>query len=105
MRITGDPGPLDLAEVAYRAYGGFTDWTNYAGNPMPSWRELPAPQRNAWVAAAEAVQQVLVEGRAPSWGAGPRSAYEASHPEDLECLGPQHPESSPAPGSNRGGRA
>lgn len=67
--------PLDLAEVAYKAYGDWADWTNHAGNAMPSWEALPEPQRNAWVAAVGAVEQALLRPRG-----GPRSAYEASHP-------------------------
>jgi hypothetical protein len=53
--------PLDLARIGYGAYGDDTDWTNYAGHPMPSWQELPAPHKRAWVAAAEAIARAAVE--------------------------------------------
>ncbi|MGI5286641.1 hypothetical protein ACQEVF_25335 [Nonomuraea polychroma] len=55
--------PLELARVGYEAYGDHVDWTNHAGNVMPRWRELPAAHRNAWVAAAEAMERALLAVR------------------------------------------
>jgi hypothetical protein len=44
------------AESAYNAYGRFTDFKNFQGNPMPKWEDLPERIQGAWVAA---VQQVF----------------------------------------------
>lgn len=41
-----------VTEGMYQAYGKTTDFKNFRGDPMPSWDELPVPQREAWVAAA-----------------------------------------------------
>jgi hypothetical protein len=41
------------AHSAYDRYGSYTDWKNYAGLPMPEWRDLPPRIRNAWRAAVE----------------------------------------------------
>lgn len=53
----------ELARVGYEAYGDAVDWVNHAGNSMPRWRDLPVAQRQAWTAAAEAIErEVLKEG-------------------------------------------
>jgi len=44
-----------LAQIAYRAYGDWTEWKTPAGNPMPSWSQLPINLQNAWTAATETV--------------------------------------------------
>lgn len=54
------PPPLELAKVGYEAYGDWADWTNHRGAPMPTWEELPDPQRHAWVAAAGAIYRAVV---------------------------------------------
>lgn len=56
----------DLAEAGYKAYGDSVGWVNHAGNSMPSWRELPAPQRRAWLAATTAIAQQLLATRRPA---------------------------------------
>lgn len=45
---------LDVAKIAYEAYGAVTDYKNYQGLPMPKWEELPSKIQQAWVAAAKA---------------------------------------------------
>jgi hypothetical protein len=49
--------PLDLAKVAYAAYGDATGGLNYQGAPMPAWDDLGTPIQSAWVAAARAITQ------------------------------------------------
>jgi hypothetical protein len=44
----------NLGRLAYKAYGGVTDFKNFQGDPMPEWDALPAKIREAWQAAAEA---------------------------------------------------
>lgn len=88
------PSPLDLAEVAYRAYGDWADWTNYAGNAMPAWEALPEPQRNAWAAAAGAVERALLQPRSTANPHRSRLAADAA----AACTGT-------CTGSNTGGRA
>lgn len=69
------PSPAELAKIAYTAYGDWANWTNYAGSPMPSWAELPEPQRTAWaVAVGAAVRAVLT----PPSQKGAASADEAA---------------------------
>ncbi|MEU4228292.1 hypothetical protein AB0F17_28695 [Nonomuraea sp. NPDC026600] len=116
-----EPSPLNLAEVGYQAYGNFADWTNFAGNTMPTWAELPEPQRCAWVAAAGAIRSAVLT---PPGRGRPRSAYEASHPMMIgrsaataaavcKCpggccghdAGPQHAEVGDARAAEPGGRA
>jgi hypothetical protein len=52
-----------LAQIAYRAFGDWTEWKTPKGNRMPSWSELPIDVQNAWTAAAETVAiQVRKDG-------------------------------------------
>ena len=44
-----------LAQIAYRAYGDWTEWKTAGGNRLPSWCELPMYLQNAWTAATETV--------------------------------------------------
>lgn len=46
---------IDYARIGYEAYGADREWKNYAGDPMPTWEELPTPQRQAWIAATSAI--------------------------------------------------
>jgi hypothetical protein len=107
----------EIAELMYRSYGDEAGWFNHAGNPMPSWRELPAPQRAAWEAAAAAVTRAICGGRAAAQPGG-RSAYAASHPggpgptpgdvdpnRGLQLADEPGGCSGPCSGSNVGGRA
>jgi hypothetical protein len=50
-----DGNKIELAMIAYDAYGAVTDHKNYQGLPMPKWEELPEKIREAWYAAAGAV--------------------------------------------------
>lgn len=50
----------DLARIAYTAYGDSTGWVNYQGKPMPAWDDLPDTIRQAWAAAASAIEQRLL---------------------------------------------
>lgn len=49
-----------VARKFYQAYGSFTDWKNFQGNPMPVWEELPLRIQLAW----DAVTKVAVN---PEW--------------------------------------
>ncbi len=48
--------PVEMAQVAYRAYGEVTDFKNFRGEPMPAWDDLGDTIQRAWVAAAKAVE-------------------------------------------------
>lgn len=54
--------PLELARVAYAAYGGSTDYKNYRGLPMPEWDELGEAIQSAWITAVVAVRANVVAG-------------------------------------------
>lgn len=45
----------DLAKLGYTAYGERTGWRNHRGEPMPSWTELPDPQRAPYYVMASAI--------------------------------------------------
>lgn len=47
--------PLQLAQIAYDAYGRSTGRKNFRGDPMPDWADLPESIQTAWVAAVNAV--------------------------------------------------
>jgi hypothetical protein len=54
--------PVELAQVAYLAYGDATGFKNFRGEPMPAWDDLGDRIQQAWIAAAGAVaQQVRAE--------------------------------------------
>lgn len=46
---------LELAKIAYRAYGQTTDFKNYQGLPMPEFDNLPEKIQEAWIAASQAI--------------------------------------------------
>jgi hypothetical protein len=50
-------GQHELAQVAYVAYGKATEFKNFRGEPMPSYADLPEKIKEAWVAAANAVNE------------------------------------------------
>lgn len=54
--------PMDLAKVAYRAYGESTGFKNYQGLPMPEWDKLTVSIQTAWVAASQAVISAYRDG-------------------------------------------
>lgn len=58
-----------LARGAYDAYGGVTDHKNYQGLPMPTWEDLPAKIREAWLAAALHVRNAVIVAKAEALGA------------------------------------
>ncbi|MFJ6841333.1 hypothetical protein ACIQRE_01540 [Streptomyces griseoluteus] len=59
--------PTDLAQIAYRAYGGATGGQNHRGEPMPAWADLGETIQTAWEVAAEAVARTALGhvGRSP----------------------------------------
>lgn len=54
------PRPIELAQIAYRAYGESTGFKNFRGDPMPEWDALPDAIQVAWVAACGAVEQAIL---------------------------------------------
>ena len=52
---------LELAKIAYQAYGKTTDFKNYQGLPMPEWESLPEKIQQAWIAAAVAVARIAIQ--------------------------------------------
>jgi hypothetical protein len=49
----------EIAASAYRAYAASTGNKNFEGEPMPSWKTLPARQRTAWEAAVRQADTCL----------------------------------------------
>jgi hypothetical protein len=45
---------VELAKVAYQAYGDTAEWKNHAGLPMPTWGDLGDRIQTCWVMAASA---------------------------------------------------
>ncbi len=61
-----------LAQIAYRAFGDWTEWKTAQGKQLPTWGELPMYLQNAWTAATETVAiQVRKEAQtAPEFSSG-----------------------------------
>ncbi|GAQ64041.1 hypothetical protein [Streptomyces scabiei] len=55
------PSTMELAQYAYAAYGASTNHRTHDGRPMPEWEDLGDRIQQAWVAAAAAVAQVVIE--------------------------------------------
>lgn len=53
--------PVELARIAYQAYGDTTDHKNFRGEPMPTWGDLGETIQAAWIAAARAVADACRE--------------------------------------------
>lgn len=49
---------MELAKIAYDAYGKTTNYKNFIGGPMPKWEDLPEAIQRAWINAANAVKDV-----------------------------------------------
>lgn len=49
------PTDLELAKIAYLAYGSATDFKNYQGLPMPEFEKLPEKIQSAWVSTVVAI--------------------------------------------------
>ncbi len=47
-----EPTILQLARIAYGAYGEATNFKNFRGEPMPIWEELPDEIQKAWCHSA-----------------------------------------------------
>lgn len=48
------------AQIAYEAYAAHQDWKNYQGAPIPTWEGVRPDIRATWVAAAQAVKDVVL---------------------------------------------
>jgi len=46
---------VELAKLAYNAYGETTEWRNHRGDPMPCWEDLGERVQTCWQVAAGAV--------------------------------------------------
>lgn len=46
---------VQLAKLAYAAYGTATDGKNFLGGIMPEWERLPSGIQEAWCAAVSSV--------------------------------------------------
>jgi hypothetical protein len=55
------PSTMELAKVAYAAYGESTDHRTHDDRPMPDWEQLGDRVQQAWIAAAAAVAQAVIE--------------------------------------------
>lgn len=53
-----EPDWNKIAATAYQAYGSVTDFKNYQGLPMPSFEQLPAQIKKAWIEACKAVARL-----------------------------------------------
>jgi hypothetical protein len=82
------------AEGLYRAYGEFTDFKNFQGNPMPEWGDLPERIQGAWQAVADsaigtavcAVKKAEVHGRSRLSSIDGRALY-AAYTRTVDTLG------------------
>lgn len=59
------PGIMNIAASAYRAYGWNRDWKDWRGGPMPQWDALTPGIQTAWCCAA---QQAIDISRGGSYG-------------------------------------
>ena len=51
---------VEMAQVAYQAYGDTAEWKNYRGEPMPTWDELGERIQTCWImATSAAINRVL----------------------------------------------
>jgi len=66
---------LELARLAYQAYGDSTGQKNFRGEQMPPFEQLPIGITHAWVAA---VQRVRDEVRTPNEVAQPKPELDIS---------------------------
>lgn len=70
-----------FAAAGYHAYGATTGHKNYQGNPMPTWEELPQPQKDAWIMAAATIRNMAVDALYPltasTYDPGPQHSFEA----------------------------
>lgn len=69
----------EIASELYQAYGRATDWKNFKGDPMPTWDELPEPQRTGWIYAASQAAQLYGNDRAT-----PEKIYQVTTEGDVE---------------------
>jgi hypothetical protein len=88
--------PPNLAAVGYQAYGEWAGWKNYQGRPMPTWDELPDPQRHAWEAAAWAIARRVNNESAGDGYLGPPATL-ASMPRLPDGPGPGSEPGQPVP--------
>ncbi len=49
----------DLGQIGYEAYAKHQEWKNYQGNPIPPWSEVRQDIKDAWNAAAEAIEDAI----------------------------------------------
>lgn len=54
--------PIDLARIAYQAYGASTGWLTFDGRRMPGFDDLGGSVTVAWTAAATAVERAVAPG-------------------------------------------
>jgi hypothetical protein len=52
---------MELAQVAFAAYGASTNNRTHDDRPMPDWDDLGDQVQQAWIAAAAAVAQAVIE--------------------------------------------
>lgn len=50
-----------LAKIAFEAYKESAKGVNFAGQPIPEWKEMPDAIRKHWFAAAEAQRQAMLD--------------------------------------------
>lgn len=62
---------VDLAIVAYTAYGRTTGFKNFRGDPMPRWDDLGEKIQEAWLAATAAVAATALRDAAKKIDNGP----------------------------------
>ncbi|WP_371579484.1 hypothetical protein [Streptomyces sp. NBC_01314] len=55
------PSTMELAQYAYAAYGASTNNRTHDDRPMPDWDDLGDQVQQAWIAAAAAVAQAVIE--------------------------------------------
>lgn len=58
--MTNSINVVELAEIAYNAYGENRNWKTFDGRDMPAWNDISDVIQIAWIAAAIAVRQALL---------------------------------------------
>lgn len=72
---------VELAKIAYRAYGETTDFKNFRGDPMPEWDDLGDKIQAAWLAASSAAAGARPATSAEDVAQRFHEAYERLAPE------------------------
>ena len=54
-----NPTTETLGKLAYEAYCSTRGWKSVRGEPLPHWEQQDQPLRDAWCAAARAIERKI----------------------------------------------